>query len=337
MKWRSSWPRRTAHPSQTTPTIDYYFLGALSSLVASGGTPEPGRPIVRLGQHTFTHGRRAAVFRYATPDELDRLRALDPERVYYLVDDMLPLAHACPELPAVYRRRLMRFTRDLLPRILAFNPRVVAPSDAILRLFPERSCEHVDPAFLAVASNHQHFATAGPFRLTFLGTRSHANGLDFLAPVLEQVLTSGQNITFTAFFGRYLPARVARLPGVENHAPLSWAAYRERMAGERFHALLAPLPDTPFNRGRSLTKLMEAAATGAALLASKRAPFSAAVESGRDGLLLGDDPSDWVREIRRLAPEREAARSLAEGGARLARRIGDPERLALFWRERLGL
>jgi hypothetical protein len=44
-----------------------------------------------------------------------------------------------------------------------------------------------------------------------------------------------------------------------------------------------------------------------------------------------------VRAIRRLAVEREAARSLAEGAASLARRIGDPERLALFWRERLGL
>ena len=312
-------------------------MAAMAPLVASGSTPEPSRPIVRLGQYTFAHGCRAVVFRYITPDELGRLRALDLERVYYLVDDMLPLAHACLELPAVYRRRLARFTRDLLPGILDLNPTVVAPSRAILGLFPDRPCEYLDPAFLAVASNHQHFAAAGPFRLAFLGTRSHANGLDFLAPVLEQVLASGQNITFTAFFGRYLPARIARLPGVENHAPLSWAAYRERMAGERFHVLLAPLPDTPFNRGRSLTKLMEAAATGAVLLASNRPPFSAAVESGRDGMLLGDDPSDWVLEIRRLAAERDEARSLAEGAADLARRIGDPERVALFWRERLGL
>ena len=82
---------------------------------------------------------------------------------------------------------------------------------------------------------------------------------------------------------------------------------------------------------------MEAAATGAALITSARPPFSAAIESGRDGLLLGDDPDDWVREIRCLAADRELARGLAEGSARAARRIGDPERVALFWRERLGL
>jgi glycosyltransferase involved in cell wall biosynthesis len=303
----------------------------------SGATREPSRPIVRLGPHTFAHGRRAVIFRYITADELDELRALGPERVYYLIDDMLPLAHACLELPAAYRRRLAHFALNLLPSILDLNPTVVAPSRAILGLFPDRPREYLDPAFLAVACDHQHFAAAGAFRLAFLGTRSHANGLDFLAPVLEQVLASGQNITFTSFFGRHLPARIACLLGVENHAPLSWAAYRERMAGERFHALLAPLLDTPFNRGRSLTKLMEAAATGAALLVSDRLPFSGVVEPGREGLLLGDKPDDWVRAIRRLAVEREQARSLAEGAASLARRIGDPERLALFWRERLGL
>jgi len=172
-------------------------------------------------------------------------------------------------------------------------------------------------------------------RLAFLGTRSHSNGLDFLVPVLEHVLRDNRDMTLAVFLGRHLPARVARLPGVENCAPLAWADYRARMAGERFHVLLAPLPDTPFNRGRSLTKLMEAAGAGAALLASARSPFSGAIETGRDGLLLSDTPGDWVREIRRLAANREAARKLAEGSARLALRIGDPERLALFWRERL--
>jgi glycosyltransferase involved in cell wall biosynthesis len=330
------WTQRMARPFQTIPTVDYYFMAALSSLVAGHGRPEPGRPIARLGPHTLAHRSRVVIFRYTTRSELARLRELGPERVYYLIDDMLPLARACRELPVDYRRRLVRFTRDLLPQILELNPTIIAPSDAILALFPDHAGERLDPALLAVASHHRHFASPGPFRLAFLGTRSHANGFDFLAPVLEQVLTNGQHITLTAFFGRYLPPRIARLPGVENHAPLPWADYRDRMAGERFHALLAPLPDTPFNRGRSLTKLMEAAATGAALLTSVRAPFNDAIETGRDGLLLGDDPAEWIREIQCLTADRDAARSLAEGGARLARRVGDPDRLALFWRERLG-
>src|SRR5687768_6337176 len=100
-----------AHSPQATPTVDYYFMAAAAPQVASGATPEPSRPIVRLGPYTFAHARRAVVFRYITPDELGRLRALDLERVYYLVDDLLPLAHACLELPAVYRRRLAQFTR----------------------------------------------------------------------------------------------------------------------------------------------------------------------------------------------------------------------------------
>jgi glycosyltransferase involved in cell wall biosynthesis len=337
MRWRLSSSRRMARTSQATPTVDYYFIRSLGTLLASGATPEPGRPIVRLGPYTFVHRRRAIIFRYVTPAELDHVRALRPERVYYLIDDMLPLAHACVELPADYRRRLTRFTRDLLPSILDLNPTVVAPSEAILALFPDHDGERLDPALLVAAPDCDHFTGSGPLRLAFLGTRSHSVGLDFLAPVLDQILTSDRDVTLTVFFGKHLPARIAGLPGVKNHAPLPWADYQARMAGERFHLLLAPLPDTPFNRGRSLTKLMEAAATGAVLLASDRLPFSAAVESGRDGLLLGDDPADWVRGIRRLADDREAARGLAKGSARLARHIGDPERVALFWRERLGL
>lgn len=326
-----------ARPSQAIPTLDYYFIKAMGFLVANGANPEPSRPIVRLGPYTFVHARRAVIFRYATFDELALIRALRPERVCYLIDDMLPLAHACPELPADYRRRLARFAREVLPLVLDLNPTVVAPSDAILALFPHHACERLDPAYLALAPDRDHFANSGPLRLAFLGTRSHANGLDFLTPLLEQVLTGDRDVTLTTFFGRHLPARIARLPGVENHAPLPWGDYRMRMAAERFHVLLAPLPDTPFNRGRSLTKLMEAAAAGAALMTSDRLPFSAAIEAGRDGLLLSDDASDWMREIRRLVADREAGRMLAEGTARLARCIGDPERLGLFWRQRLGL
>ncbi len=309
----------------------------MAHLVSSGAVPEQARPIVRLGPHTFVHARRVVIVRYVTPAELGHVRAARPERVYYLVDDMLPIASACEELPADYRRRLARFARDLLPHIMDLAPTVVAPSDAILALFPTQPGERLDPALLGLAPDLQHFAAPGPLRLAFLGTRSHANGLDFLAPVLEQVLSDSRDITLTVSFGKHLPARVARLPGVENHAPLAWADYQARMAGERFHLLLAPLPDTPFNRGRSLTKLMEAAAAGAALLASARLPFSGAIEAGRDGLLLSDEPGEWMREIRRLAADREVACRLAEGSARLAHRIGDPERLALFWRERLGL
>ena len=78
-------------------TGDYHFIKAMGFLIASGPNPEPSRPIVRLGPYTFVHARRAVIFRYVTSDELALIRALSPERVYYLIDDMLPLAQACPE------------------------------------------------------------------------------------------------------------------------------------------------------------------------------------------------------------------------------------------------
>ena len=112
---------------------------------------------------------------------------------------------------------------------------------------------------------------------------------------------------------------------------------RQDIARERFHALLAPLPLSPFNAGRSITKIFDAAAVGACGLFSDRAPFRGAVTSGENGLLLADDPARWVAEILRLSENPSDALRLAKGGAALARQLGDPQRLRNFWIERMGL
>ena len=101
--------------------------------------------------------------------------------------------------------------------------------------------------------------------------------------------------------------------------------------------VLAPLPDTPFNRGRSLTKVMETAGVGGVGLFSAREPFSGGLKHGHDGLLLEDDPALWMTEIERLAANLPSAKALAEGLAVTAQRLGDRQTLRLFWLERLGV
>jgi glycosyltransferase involved in cell wall biosynthesis len=327
--------QRLRSGAATLPTADYYFLLAMGHAVAPGPVATAERPIVRLGPHVFVHQRCVLIVRYITPAELAAIRDLRPERVYYVIDDMLPIAERCHELPDGYRRRLAGFARDVMPDILALDPIIVAPSPAILALFPDLHGELLNPCALSIAPDHDHFAQAGPLRMAFLGTRSHCNGLEFIAPALRDVL--GDDIRLTLFFGRHLPQDLARLPGIDNRQPLTWPAYRAFVAQERFHVLLAPLPETPFNRGRSISKLMDAAAVGAALLTSDREPFRSALTDGEGGHLLPDDPARWASAIRRLARDRQKARHLAAGAARLSGRLGDPGIAAAFWRQRLGL
>ena len=101
--------------------------------------------------------------------------------------------------------------------------------------------------------------------------------------------------------------------------------------------VLAPLAETPFNRGRSLTKLMDVASVGAAGLFSARTPFSQAVEHNHDGLLLADDPVLWCAEIERLMTDLETAKVLAENMTITAQRLGNKLDLRSFWMQRLGL
>jgi glycosyltransferase involved in cell wall biosynthesis len=281
------------------------------------------------------------IVRYVDEDESELIEQEEWTKVYYVLDDMLPIAEGCLELPAAYRQRLARFAHHVLPRILALSPIVVAPSPAILDLFPGRPRLRLDPCLLQEAADLSHFdAVKGPrapLKLAFLGTRSHGAGIDFLASALVDLAGRLPEARTTLFFGKHLPPALRRLGRIDNRQPLDWQEFRRFLAQERFHILLAPLPDTPFNAGRSITKILDAAAVGACGLYSDRRPFRGIVANGENGLLLPDDPSLWVGEIVRLAEDHASARRMAEAGAALARRLGDSQRLRRFWLERLGL
>ncbi len=324
------------------PSIDYYLLGALRDLVRSPEGAGGDRPIVRRGPYVFSTRDCLVIVRYITARELQWIGGESRfERIYYVLDDMLPLAEQCEDLPFDYRARLASFARDGLLRILDLQPTIVAPSQAILDLFPRHCTELIDPCWLTVAEDFRHFrasgAARGPIKLAFLGTRSHGAGLDFLTPVLERLLRGRDDMRCTIFWGKHAPPALERRAGIDNRAPLSWTAFKRFLARERFHVVLAPLPDTPFNRGRSLTKLMDAAAVGAAGVFSERAPFNRSIVPEATGLLLPDDAGVWSSEIGRLAADLSRARTIAEGGAACVRRIGNPARLRQFWSDRLTL
>jgi hypothetical protein len=331
----------TLRADQNIPTVDYYFLGAMRDLVQTGSGVTAAKPIIRLGPHTFAHSRRLVIIRYLTAGELTAVRSRTWERIYYVIDDMLPVAGSCAELPADYRARLVRFAAETLPQILALEPTVVAPRDEILSLFPRHPTERLDPMTLFLPDGTDHYqdtsSAANPFRIAFLGTRSHTAGLDFLVPVLAAVAAAGRDVRVVLFFGHHLPKPLNRLPQVESRRPLPWSRYNRVLQHERFHAVLAPLPETPFNRGRSITKFLDVAAVGAAGLFSARPPFTDAVTDGVHGLLLPDDLAAWRDSIVSLATDLATARRLAVAAQARARDLGDPARVRAFWRDRLGV
>lgn len=318
-----------------TPTADIYFRRPLGALIG-----ESGEPVQSAGPNTYVCGDRLVIIRYATAAELALIASRPWRSIHYVLDDMLPKAAESPDLPDSYRRRMDRFARTVLPRILEQRPVIVASSSEILDLFPGFEGRRVDPCLAYPLPGMAHFAEAswGARReLAFFGTASHLGSIPFLNRIVAGLIAADPDISVTMFLGGYEIGELARHPQLRNRQPLSWPAFREHLAANSYHIVLAPLPDTPFNTGRSLSKLMDIAGAGAAGLFSDRKPFQEAVSHRENGLLIGDDPDAWIAAAAALLADRAATETLARNAAALALRIGDPAILRAFWIRELGL
>lgn len=322
------------------PTADYYLLGGIADLVGAHGKATADRPVVRLGPNTWSHEDRLVIVRYATADEQALIARRRWHSVHYVIDDLIPAAAASAELPPDYRARLGRFAHEILPRILALGPVIVAPSPQIRACFPQLTQRHLDPCCLAVADGHALPAPTpwqGPLRIAFLGTRSHAGSLPLLSELAAHLARTLPAAELHLFFGRHLPEAIARQANIVNHKPVPWSAYQAFCRAHPFHVGLAPVQDSAFARARSITKVMDHAAVGAVGLYARRAPFQDVVTHDVDGVLVGDTPEDWSAAILRLAAAPEQAMRMAAAGARLARDRGDPGHVRRFWLEALAI
>ena len=335
----AGWRRRTA--SGEIPTADYYFRAALGDLIEHPGESAAyPRPIRRLAATLYEADGHLVVIRTFGEEVLSLIAARPRHRLHYVIDDMLPVAAECLELPADYRGRLARFASTLLPRLLVLKPAIVAPSPAIRSLFPDLECVHLDPCSVVPTRERpavQDWPDGQGLRIVLLGTRSHQQSLIPLARIAEDVRAALPKARLTHFMGAIGPPALRANPIVEARRGLSWAHYRRLMERETFDIALTYLPESRFNQGRSITKALECAAFGAVGLYSDRTPFAGLVTHGTDGLLLPDAADAWSAAILDLARDPARVHRLAQGGADLAQRRGDPARVRRFWLERLGI
>jgi hypothetical protein len=195
----------------------------------------------------------------------------------------------------------------------------------------------LDPAALAPSPGLDHFDDRGTVRIVFAGTRSHLTDLEAIAAPLAGLLRRRAHWRLTTFLGRHAPAVLRGVANAGHMEPSSWPAYRGILRRMRFHIALAPALDTPFNRSRSISRLFDHAAFGAAGLYGDLPPFSGVVTDRTSGRLLGEDPDAWCEALDELAGDLAKARRMAADGAALAAALGDPSRVRRFWTERLAL
>ncbi len=321
---------------EVSPSVSMYFSDPLADLIDDDESYS-GKPIQQLSPSLYVCGSKAVVIRHTSREELKILRQGKFERIYLLIDDDLDCLGDADGLPADYRARLMSYREGPFRNLRELVTDVVAPSERILKSYRRKRTLRLEPAQCHALPGLDHHEAQGTLNIVFAGTRAHIFDFQHVAPAFADVLRSHANVRLTTFLQGHVPKELRRLPNTVHMQPMGWQQYRRFVGANKFHIAVAPALPTAFNHARSISKLHDHAALGAAGIYTSQAPFDQIVSHGRTGLLLGNNPQEWRDTLSGLVGERETVRRVARGGQLLSEALGNMNRVRAFWADELGI
>lgn len=308
-----------------SPTADLYFLNACGDFLDAG--------VRQLGPTVFSGAGACLVMRH----DLCHGR-LPGGRLIYFVDDAVEAGATEASLSFLYRRKLRLVECAAWRRVGPRAAAVVVSSPELARRFEDRvETRVVHPYWSEPLAGLEHFdaraAGEGRIDIACLGSAVHRSDLAFLWPVLEAVLARQPRARLHVSERLRLPPGLAAHPRVLRIPASSWSIYRAALRGRRFHLALYPLMDTPFNRARSLNKLIEHGLVGAAPLYSRSWPEAARAGAAGAGILLDNDPQAWRAAIEGLIARPGTMRGIAARAGALARDLNQAGPQRRLWSE----
>jgi glycosyltransferase involved in cell wall biosynthesis len=220
--------------------------------------------------------RRGARLVFETDDDLFHIPEDHPESQHYL-----RIAKAAKWL-AKMADAVLTSTGALREQLLPLNANtIVAPNLLDERLWPLRSdAETFDP---------------DEIRVLYAGTVSHRDDLEFLGRAVRKLSRHRREKVRIDVVGVTSQAagwfQAIPVPG---HIAASYPRFVQWLrAKNHWHWGVAPLLDTPFNRSKSALKFLEYSALGLASICSDVTVYREAVEAGRTGILVPNDPDRW--------------------------------------------
>ena len=317
-------------PAPESPTADLYFFNACSDFLQAG--------VSRLAPTVVASARACVVMRHG----LGAPRLPRGRRLIYLIDDEIEDGVTDSSLPFLYRMKLRLMerpvARGLAPRA---EVTVVSSPELASRRAPGLQTRLGHPYWSEPIAGQAHFGPLlrgeGWIETAYLGSSVHRADLDFLWPVIGAALAEFPRMRFHLAERHRVPGALEAHPRILRIPGRGWAAYRAGLAERRFHMALYPLMDTPFNRSRSVNKLIEHGVAGAAGLYSRTWGEAWRARQGDAGLVLPNRPDEWLAAIRHLLTHPQVMCALARGGADLAARLNRPEAQRDLWNELLGM
>lgn len=310
------------------PTTDLYFLNACGHAVSHWWRHGPIEP---LGPNCFASEDTVVLIRRDSDLLMRRVRE-QPGRLIYLIDDDIEGAGESPALPSHYRDRLIRFHENHHRALTKRADTLVVTSPALKERFAwHRDVRLLHPVWHLPMADDSHFdelERGGPIRAVHLGSGSHAAGLAYLEPVVEELLQRNLRLHFT--YVGHEPS----LGALDGHArvirirPQSWRRYRRWIGRQRFHLGLYPVPDTPFDKARSHNKLLEYGVIGAVGAYSKSWP---AARQMKGSAIIADGEREWIEAISRLLSAPEKLRTLATAARPALDQLNEAVTQRRFW------
>jgi glycosyltransferase involved in cell wall biosynthesis len=151
-----------------------------------------------------------------------------------------------------------------------------------------------------------------------MGTATHDADFALVEPALARLHQAFPGRISFELIGvstrRDLPEWIHRVP-LAISSNLSYPGFVDWMARQPSWDIgIAPLADTPFNRGKSAIKAMDYGALGLAVAASDVAAYGDTLTDGVTGLLVTNTEAAWVDALSRLVRDPALRLGLARGG-----------------------
>jgi glycosyltransferase involved in cell wall biosynthesis len=225
-------------------------------------------------------------------------------RLFYDFDDAVMYQARSAEQPEP--QRLRRFQRTMTRANL-----VIAGSPTLAEHAQREGARHV--ALLPTGLDSRrfpvktHYETRGHLRLVWIGSHSTLKQLESLAPVLEAV---GKALPKTVL--RVIADAPLQIKGLEVEN-IPWQQDTEGRLLSECDIGIAPLPDTPYTRGKCGFKILEYMAAGLPVVASPVGVHADFVHPNVNGLWASTS-EEWVRAIKQLAADSSLRKNLGRSG-----------------------
>lgn len=213
--------------------------------------------------------------------------------VAFLMDDDIPGAVWCRDIPFAYARRTTQRYLSINSVLAKVCDQIWLSTEALRNRYKRISTKLVSPQSFGVP---RQASPSGVKRWGYHGTYVHKQELDWLVSLVKQVHQSEPEAEFEVFGDDRTAYKFRGVPRVTVLPPMPWIDYVAHCYASNLAVGIAPMLPGRFNQVRSYAKAFDIARSGAVGIFSICEPY-APLQECAGAILLENDQDVWAKEV----------------------------------------